>query len=52
MRHVLEEADQIDLLLIVAAQGAARLLANQGDHRLMIELGVVQAIQQVDGARA
>lgn len=29
----------------------SRLLAYDRDHRLMVELGVVQAIQEMDGAR-
>ncbi|MNL14277.1 hypothetical protein D3C87_1352090 [compost metagenome] len=51
MRHVLEQADQVYLLLIVAAQRAARLLAHDGHDRLVVQLGVVQPVQQVDGAR-
>src|SRR6185437_16691679 len=31
-------------------QRGARLLAHDRDHRLVIELGVVQTIQKVDGA--
>lgn len=50
VRHVLEQADQVDFLLVVAAQGAAGLLADQGHDGLMVQLGVVQAIQQMDGA--
>ncbi|MNS58765.1 hypothetical protein D3C72_916940 [compost metagenome] len=51
MRHVLEQADQVYLLLIVAAQRAARLLAHDGHDGLMVQLGVVQPVKQVDGAR-
>ena len=43
---------QVDLLLIVAAQRRARLLADDGDDRLVVHLGVVEAVEEVDGARA
>ena len=49
---VLEERQQVDLLLVVAAERGARLLADDGDHRLVVELRVVEAVQQVDGAGA
>jgi hypothetical protein len=49
---VLEQRDQVDLLLVVAAERRARLLADDRHHRLVVELGVVQAVEQVDGARA
>ena len=48
----LNSETQVDLLLVAAAERAARLLADDRDHRLMIELGVVEAVQQVDRARA
>jgi hypothetical protein len=51
-RHVLEQAVQVDLLLIVAAERAAGLLADDGHHRLMVRLCVVEPVQQVDGAGA
>ena len=47
---VAEQRDQLDLLLIMSAQCGSRLLAHDRDHRLMVELGVVQAIQKMDGA--
>lgn len=50
--HVLEQGDQVDLLLVVRAQRRALLLSDDGDHGLVIELGIVQAIEQVDGAGA
>lgn len=50
--HVLVEAEQIDLLLVRAAHGRALGLAHDGHHRHMVELGVVQAIEQVHRARA
>ena len=49
---VLEQRDEIDLLLVVAAERRARLLADDRDHRLVIELGVVEAVEQMDRARA
>jgi hypothetical protein len=48
---VLEQRLQVHLLLVVAAHGGARLLADDGHHRLVVGLGVVQAIEQVDRAR-
>src|SRR5947208_11272926 len=35
----------------MSAQCGSRLLAHDRDHRLMVELSVVQAIQEMDGAR-
>ena len=49
---VLEEAEQVDLLLVAAAHRGAVGLADDRDHRHVVELGVVQAVEQVDGARA
>ena len=51
VRDVLEQRQQVDLLLIVAAERRASLLADDGDHRLVVELGVVEAVEQVDRAR-
>ena len=52
VRDVLEQRQQVDLLLVVAAERRAGLLADDGDHRLMVELGVVEAVQQVDRTRS
>ncbi len=49
---VLEERLQVDLLLVVAAERRARLLADDRDDRLMVELRVVEAVQKMDRARA
>ena len=49
--NILEEGEQIDLLLILAAKCSARLLSDDGQHRLMVHLRVVEAIQQMDRAR-
>ncbi len=40
---------QVDFLLIGAAHGAAAGLADDRDDRHVIELGVVETVQQVDG---
>ena len=48
----LKSVDEVDLLLVVAAERGARLLADDRDHRLVVELGVVEAVEQVDGAGA
>ena len=45
MRDILEQRHQIHFLLVAAAERGARLLADDGEHRLMIALGVVQTIQ-------
>ena len=49
---VLEQRDEVDLLLVVAAQAHSGLLADDRQHRLVVELRVVEAVQQVDRARA
>jgi hypothetical protein len=50
--HVLEQRLQVDLLLVGAAHRAARRLADDRDHRHVVEFRVVEAVQQVDRARA
>ena len=50
--HVLEQARQIDFLLIMAADRGARLLAGDREHRHVIEARVVKAGDQVRGAGA
>ncbi len=50
--HVLEQRDQVDLLLVLRAQSGRRLLADDRQHRLMVHLGVVEPVEQVDGAGA
>jgi hypothetical protein len=49
---VFEQAEQIHFLLVAAAQGCARLLADNRDDGLVIQLRVVQTVEQMDGARA
>jgi len=48
----LKKARQVDFLLVVAAQRGPLLLADDREHRLMIRLGVVQAVEQMDRAGA
>ena len=48
---VLEQRLQIDFLLIMRAKSGSRLLADDGDHRHVIHLRVIQAVQQMDRAR-
>ena len=40
---VLEHADEVDFLLVVAADGVARLLPRDREHRHVVETGVVEA---------
>jgi hypothetical protein len=49
---VLEQRVQIDFLLVVGTQRHPLLLADDRHHRLMVELGVVQPVQQVHRAGA
>ena len=49
--HVLEQADEVELLLVVRSPDVARLLAGDGQHRHVVEAGVVQPRDQVRGAR-
>jgi len=51
-RNILVETEQIDLLLLVSAHDAGECLPNDGDDRLVVELRVVEAIEEVDGTRA
>ncbi len=51
-RDVLEQRRQVHFLLEAAAERGARRLADDRDHRLMVELRVVESVQQVDGTRA
>src|SRR3569832_1489390 len=50
--HVLEQRHEIDLLLIMAAERGQLLLADDGHHRLMAELRVVETVQQMDRTRS
>jgi hypothetical protein len=45
------ELVQIDLLLVTGPQQRGLLHAGDREHRHVVELGVVQAVQQVDPAR-
>ena len=50
-RDVLEQRDEVDLLLVAGAERHARLLAHDRDDRLVVELGVVEPVEEVDRAR-
>ena len=50
-RDVLEERAEVDLLLVAGAERQALLLADDRDDRLMVELGVVEPVEEVDRAR-
>ncbi len=50
-RDVLVQALQIDLLLVLTADRGRRRVPHQRQDRRMIVLGVVEPVQQVDGAR-
>ena len=49
---VLEQAEQVDLLLVGAAHRRALGLPDDRHHRHVVELGVVQAVEQVYRTRA
>src|SRR5690606_33220867 len=49
---VLVQAREVHFLLVGAAHGAAVGLPDQRHHRHVVQLGVVQPVQQVDGAGA
>ena len=51
VRDVLEQRDEVDLLLVAAAERGLRLLADDREHGLMVELGVVEAVEQMDRPR-
>lgn len=51
MGHVLEEGTEIDFLLIVSPHGEAGRLSDNRHDRLVIHLGVVEAVEQMDGPR-
>jgi hypothetical protein len=47
---VLEEHLEVDLLLVLRAERHPLLLADDRDHRRVVELRVVEAVQKVDRA--
>ena len=51
LRHVLEDALQVEVLLVMRPDGRARLLPDERQHRLVIELRVVKPVQKVESAR-
>jgi hypothetical protein len=48
--RVLEEDAQVDLQVVVRAEREGLLLADDRHHRLVVLLGVVEAVEHVDGA--
>src|SRR5215208_2939504 len=50
VRHVLVQADEVNLLLVVAPKAHALLLADDRHHWLVVESGVVETVEEVDGA--
>src|SRR4029450_7074072 len=52
VRDVLEEGDEVDFLLIVPAEPHPRLLTDDREHGLVIELRVIQTVEQVDFTRS
>lgn len=50
--QILEEGMQVDFLLEIAPKSGANRLANNSDHRLMIEFGIVEAVEQMNRARS
>jgi hypothetical protein len=46
--HVVIEPVEVDLLLEVGSQYRRRLHARDGEHGLMVELGVVEPVEQMD----
>src|SRR5579871_1197214 len=49
--YVLEQGNEVNLLLVMAAKGRAGLLADHRHDGLVIHLRVVKAIEQMNGAR-
>ncbi len=52
VRDVLVEGGEVDLLLVVAAEAEPGLLADDRYDRLVVELGVIEPVEQVDRAGA
>src|ERR1044072_9067872 len=49
MRNVLKKGDQVDFLLIVSTDRRTGLLTNDGNDAGVIHLGIVQAIEEMNG---
>lgn len=49
---ILEQAGEIDLLLEMAAERRPRCLTHDGDDRLVVELRIVQAVQEMNRSRS
>jgi hypothetical protein len=50
-RHIGIQANQVDLLLVAGPQHRSLLHPGDGQHRRMVQLGVVEAVEQVNPAR-
>ena len=50
--HILEEGGKVDLLLELASLRHLGDLTHDGHHRLMVEPGIVEPVEQVNGARS
>ena len=49
-RNIGEEPFQVDLLMVLCPDEPGRHLPGDGDHRRMVELGIVKAVQEMDCA--
>jgi hypothetical protein len=45
MGDILKQGNEVDFLLKIAPKSRAPLLADDGNHGLMIEFGVIEAIE-------
>ena len=50
VRDIFEEGGQVDLLLVASAKRGQCLLSDDRDDRLVVELGVVETVQQMNRA--
>jgi hypothetical protein len=50
MCHVLEQRGEVHLLLIIAPERGAPLLADDRNHRLVVQLRIVETVEQMNGA--
>ena len=51
VRDIFEQRDEINFLLVLTTKSGAALLPDNGHDRLMVHLRVVQAVEQMNGAR-
>jgi hypothetical protein len=50
-RDVLKQRDEVDFLEVVASERGSVLLSDDCEDGLVVELGVVEAVEQMDRAR-